>query len=368
MPARRLISSGRRPQSGSAPETLPPGGFTLIEVLVVVAIIALLVAILLPSLAAARNQAQNAVCASNQRQAMSGVLLAMAEAQMRKERWQLNFGWAVDSYKRNGTTPGIFTCPADPDPKPIPAVYDHQFANGVFRGISSGASVFNRVKRDSGGWIVDLQDQVDANSLGGDAYYEPTGDCLVEFKAGIGQYTTRAIVWRDVTGWQHDGYSYKGEPLWTNTASNGFITVPLLWMSYGANASSGLTNVKGAPIVIAEAGKLGVFPEDFGTTSQGAHTRDNLAKVLRLRHGGRINVRGIGGKGSDFTKQFHQPTTHADGAYEPRTKANAAFLDGHVESLGYHQMFTLNAGNPDFFPEIKRTVWLGTRKGTHQGY
>lgn len=46
--------------------------FTLIEVLVVVAIIALLVAILLPSLNAARAQGRAAVCASNLRQITNG--------------------------------------------------------------------------------------------------------------------------------------------------------------------------------------------------------------------------------------------------------------------------------------------------------
>lgn len=50
----------RRPRTRS--------GFTLIEVLVVVAIIALLVAILLPSLARAREQARQAVCLSNLKQ------------------------------------------------------------------------------------------------------------------------------------------------------------------------------------------------------------------------------------------------------------------------------------------------------------
>jgi len=48
--------------------TRQPTGFTLIELLVVVAIIAVLVALLLPVLGAAREQAKSVVCASNMKE------------------------------------------------------------------------------------------------------------------------------------------------------------------------------------------------------------------------------------------------------------------------------------------------------------
>ena len=54
-------------------------GFTLIEVLVVVAIIALLVAILLPSLAKAREQARRTVCQSNLGQLQRGVVFYLSD-------------------------------------------------------------------------------------------------------------------------------------------------------------------------------------------------------------------------------------------------------------------------------------------------
>ncbi|MFQ5492366.1 MAG: type II secretion system protein, partial [Phycisphaerae bacterium] len=58
-------------------------GFTLIELLVVVSIIALLIALLLPSLGTAREQARTAVCLSNLKQ------IGIASVMYRDE----NRGW-----------------------------------------------------------------------------------------------------------------------------------------------------------------------------------------------------------------------------------------------------------------------------------
>lgn len=62
-----------------APARRPSSGFTLIELLVVISIIALLVALLLPTLKQARTTARTLVCASNQRQIGIGFVHYMSD-------------------------------------------------------------------------------------------------------------------------------------------------------------------------------------------------------------------------------------------------------------------------------------------------
>lgn len=330
--------------------------FTLIEVLVVVAIIALLIAILLPSLRSARNEARAAVCLSNLKQVSNGLQLHLLETGMRRERISTNYGWATHSYRINKEAGNLFTCPADTNPKPLPAVQADIFEGATYRGRVTGDGVFNKIKHDpnqGAGYLLDIQDTVDADGFGRDATGGDTGDedLVLSYAATTGAHQAAVSVERVESDWNFRVLDHKGRLIWDNPGgASDTQYLPLLWMSYGANAAAGLSNVKGNPILLIENKNPGCFPESYAGLGYagGGRREDKLKQVLRFRHGSQL------GRRTYFDPQ--------DRSYVARDRINAAFLDGHAERLLFAQII-----GPD--PQVigrelqwHRDLWLGIRR------
>lgn len=128
-------------------------GFTLVELLVVIGIIAVLIAMLLPALSQARNQAKSVQCQSNLRQIGQALVMygndnrswvyppLRGANQPRLERWPMYV------FKPAVWNPKIMHCPADvEDP-----TEDHTYIlnNHLYeKGIKFGSKVPNRSPSD----------------------------------------------------------------------------------------------------------------------------------------------------------------------------------------------------------------------------
>lgn len=338
--------------------------FTLIEVLVVVAIIALLVAILLPALSSARAAARASVCGSNVSQILRAAISDQVEKQMRKERFTVNFGWAVPAMKTTRGETEIYTCPDDPDPKPMPAfqaVIDPLNKDSANHCTTSSDGVFNRVLRNrgpNGAWGLDIQDVVNAYGFGGDAGGNPNDiDLMLGYQAAKGMKTANVNLLQKESALDFGVSDWKGRTIWrTSGQMSGTVSMPLMWMSYGANARAGLRNTKGNPAFIVESAKLGIFPVALvGNSTYPATKLIAAGTPLRFRHGNGNNDPAL--KGGDYNGTNPVAGVIPDQNYTPRDRMNVGFVDGHVERPLY----------PTFRSPTSQ-FWLGTGRGSELRY
>jgi len=323
-------------------------GFTLIELLVVVAIIALLVALLLPSLSRARDAAKATLCGANMKHGSDSAMMWVLEQQ--KDKRLTNGGWAAGALRMAQGQTGFFQCASDTKPTPVPAFLVEMY-HGAIDGnpyaIASPDGPFNSLTRRGDQCILNVQDAIDSAGLGFD---RDAIDIAFRYVVTPGANTVNVSLLQVDAGDNFRVTDYRGRVIIANakqpTVRN--FEAPLLWGSYGLNIIAGCSNVRGNPIFLTEYSGFGIFPEQVGL-----YPPHNLKKSMRFRHGGKAP----GDAGL---------VDRDDKSYIARQHANVAFRDGHVERMAWpHVVRQAGTVGLNYPPDAAPTgspypsLWLG---------
>ena len=271
----------------------PPAGFTLVELLVVIGIIALLLGVLLPALGRAQERARTTQCLSQLHQVSLGLLNYAVD----------NHGLIVPAYNLPPATPDAGT----------------NFTGGPTQPLDGWACILDRdgyLRGSNSAGIFYCPDTVDAPGLLGGA----TG-------------TSGA----DQRGWVEWPMVFLGGG---DTAPKQPVTIPasgfnhILRVSYWINAY----HPTGQSLTAAQIGQKDLYYSTVVGYGPDAADRIEAHKVGRCRNTsrtitvadgvfmGRQSADGLGMANSAIGYRHRGPTG-------PLTAANAAFADAHAETL-----------------------------------
>jgi prepilin-type N-terminal cleavage/methylation domain-containing protein/prepilin-type processing-associated H-X9-DG protein len=208
-------------------------GFTLIEVLVVIAIIMMLAALLLPALRNTRGTAQRAQCLSNLHQISIGW-------QNRKVDVAVGAVRKLSSFSGHGMLMAglagqskVFLCPNDAD--------KHWAGTAYLAEIYSGTTYLYDMPFELGPYSIYVTPPTathieltyeDIRPLGGDMDYNDFYSTQDDLGGGKGTLK----VWKGSAGYTYNIINCDGEILYSNVTSAVTFDIPSIKSSYGFNA------------------------------------------------------------------------------------------------------------------------------------